>query len=90
MNKVTKWEDISFRISSNYRKKVLMELKNPKTPSQLSCASSINKTHISRALKELTSKKLINCLTPNSKKGRLYVISDYGLKVLEKVLETYK
>ena len=86
MNKVTNWDDISFVISSNYRRKILEELKNPKTPSQLSNTLSINKTHISRALAELIDKKLINCLTPNHRKGRLYVISDYGIEVLEKSL----
>ena len=86
MEKVTIWDDVSFIISSDYRKKVLQELNNPKTPSNLSLSLNINKTHISRALGELSNKNLVKCLTPASKKGRLYIISEYGEKVLKKVI----
>ena len=85
MEKVTKWEDVSFIISSSYRKKVLNGLTQPNTPSKLSKELKINKTHISRALSELESKKMIKCLTPNIKKGKIYVLADYGKTVLEQV-----
>ena len=85
MKKVTNWEDISFIISSDYRRKVLQELGSPKTPSNLSHALEINKTHISRALKELVDKRLVDCLTPNSRKGRLYVISARGKEILKEL-----
>jgi len=84
MKEVTKWDDISFIISSSYRHKVLKGLNEPKTPSKLSKELGINKTHISRALSELESKNMIKCLTPEVKKGRIYVATDYGREVLEK------
>ena len=87
MNEATKWNNISFILSSNYRKKVLQNLETPKMPSKLSKILDINKTHISRALKELESKKMIKCLTPNSNKGKLYVISDYGEDILKEVIK---
>lgn len=83
MQKVTKWENISFIISSNYRKKILNSLQNPKTPSTISKEIKINKTHVSRGIKELISKKLIKCLTPKVKKGKIFVITDYGKYILE-------
>jgi len=86
MKKVTKWEDSSFVISSTYRKKVLKRLENPTTPSKLSKELEINKTHISRTLSELESKQLIKCLTPDSKKGRIYKITEYGKEILEKTI----
>ncbi len=85
MKKVTKWNDVSFIISSSYRTKILESLNIPKTPSKLSKELVINKTHISRALSELEGKKMIKCLSPESKKGRIYQITDYGKRVLEKV-----
>jgi len=85
MNKATNWEDVSFVISSSYRKKVLGALEKPKTPSILSKELNINKTHISRALSELEAKKIVKCLTPESAKGRLYLITNYGKKILSKV-----
>ena len=84
MKEVTKWDDVSFIISSSYRHKVLKGLNEPKTPSKLSKELEINKTHISRALSELESKKMIKCLTPEAKKGKIYVSTDYGKELLEK------
>jgi len=85
MNHTTKWEDISFIISSGYREKVLKILDNPKTPSKISKELDINKTHISKTLKELKLKKLIKCLTPNSNKGKLYNISNHGKEILKEI-----
>lgn len=85
MNKETKWEDVSFVISSNYRKKVLSSLETPKTPTQLSKEVNINKTHISRALSELEERKMVQCLTPKSKKGKLYVITKAGKEALKEI-----
>lgn len=84
MNKATKWEDISFIISSSY-KKVLESLEIPKTPSKISKELNINKTHISKTLKELLFKKSIICLTPKANKGKLYILSDYGKKILKEI-----
>ena len=89
MNKATKWADISFVISSSYRKRVLESLENgnPKTPSKISKELNINKTHISKTLKELLSKKIIICLTPKMNKSKLYIISNYGKEVLKESLK---
>ncbi len=85
MNKVTKWEDVSFVVSSNYRKKVLQSLENPKMPSRISKELNINKAHISKTLTELTKRKMIKCLTPNSNKGKIFVIEDYGKEILKEI-----
>lgn len=87
MDKETIWQDISYIIASEYRKKVLEKLISPKTPSKLSKEVDINIAHISRALSELESKNMAKCLTPNSNKGKLYLITDYGKKVLEQSLK---
>jgi len=84
MKEDTKWEDIGFIASSEYRKKVLKVLENHKMPSSLSRELNINKTHISRTLKELSNRKMIECKTPNIRKGKIYVITDYGKNVLKK------
>ncbi len=82
MKEETNWEDISFIVSSSYRERILKSLDKPKTPSSLSRELKINKAHISRALSELENKKMIECLTPKAKKGRIYSITEYGKKVL--------
>jgi len=85
MNEVIKWEDVSYVLSSNYRKKILEIFDTPKTPSKLSKESNINKTHVSRALVELEKKKMIKCLTPNVAKGKIFSITEYGKQILKEV-----
>jgi len=87
MNKETIWQDVSYIISSEYRKKVLSVLENPKIPSKISKELNINIAHISRALSELESRKLVECLTPDSNKGKLYVITRHGKEVINKTKE---
>ena len=82
MEEVTKWEDVSFVISSSYRIRILKSLSTPKTPSKLSSELDINKTHISRALSELEERNMIECLTPSSRKGKIYKISILGKEIL--------
>ena len=87
MNKETIWQDVSFIISSEYRKKVLEKVETPKMPSQISKDIDINIAHVSRALTELESKKLVVCLTPESNKGKIYSITEYGKRVLSRSKE---
>ncbi|HRZ85640.1 MAG TPA: helix-turn-helix domain-containing protein [Candidatus Paceibacterota bacterium] len=85
MNQVIKWQDVSFVISSDYRKRILDNIQSPKTPSKLSKELNINIAHISRTLSELESSKLIECLTPKANKGKLYIITNYGKQILSEI-----
>ena len=82
MKKVNKWNKIGFLISSAYRIKVLRGLDIPKTPTKISEELGVNLAHVSRALKELKSKKMVRCLNPDSIKGRLYISSKHGKETL--------
>ena len=66
------WEKLAFIRASKYRKQILDALSEPKTPTELAQITGQNISHISRTLKELRSKRLVKCLTPNLRKGRLY------------------
>ena len=81
------WNDIGFIVRSKHRQRILKLLENPKTPSKISKELNINKTHISKTLKELLSKKTIICLTPKANKGKLYIISNYGKEILRESLK---
>jgi predicted transcriptional regulator len=85
MKEATKWEDMGFVASSDYRKKVLTLLEIPKMPSSLSKELGINKTHISRTLNELSKKKIIECKNPDTAKGKIYVITAYGKNILKEI-----
>lgn len=80
------WRDFSFVASSRYREKVLRSLAaRPRLPSQIAEDTSLRIGHVSRALRELSGRDLVECLTPEARaRGRLYAITQPGLS-----LDTY-
>ena len=82
---VNKWELAGKVNASSYRIKILSSLsESPKTPTQLSKELDIKMSHISRTLTELVDLKLIESLTPEIRKSKLYQISKLGKEILEK------
>jgi DNA-binding transcriptional ArsR family regulator len=81
------WDDLSFVISSQYRKAVLRRLADgPATPSQIATDTDMGIAHISRALQRLREKELVELLVSDDrKKGRLYGLTDYGREVWNKM-----
>ena len=77
------WNAIGFVISSNYRVTVLRRLnEGPATPSQIANDEDIAITHVSRALRELGERDLVELLVPeNRRKGRVYGITEKGERI---------
>lgn len=77
------WDEIGFVISSRYRVAVLRRLADgPATPSQLASDSGLAIAHISRALRGLRERDIVELLVPEDrKKGRVYGITDRGEEV---------
>jgi len=74
---------LGFIKSSTYRLRVLIKLKNGfATPSDISSDFEVTLPQISRTLSELENVDLIVCTTPNRSKGRIYRITEKGLKIL--------
>ena len=74
---------LGFLKSSTYRIKVLKKLKiGFATPSDISSDFGVELSQISRTLSELEKIDLIMCTTPQRSKGRIYRISEKGLKIL--------
>jgi predicted transcriptional regulator len=81
------WKLCSYVIRGKNRKRVFLALETPKTPTQLSDDLNIHLPHVSRALGELESKKLVECLAPGEKVGRIYRLSVEGKRVLRAAKE---
>jgi len=81
------WNAIGFVISSNYRVTVLRRLnEGPATPSQIASDEDIAITHVSRALRELGERDLVELLVPeNRRKGRVYGITEKGEGIWEEM-----
>ena len=77
---------IGFILGSDYRHKVLAELKKGfKTPKLISKDTGIQINHVSNVLKELSDKGLISCKTPELRKGRIYQITNKGEDILSRI-----
>jgi len=81
------WKLCSYVIRGKNRRRVFLALESPKTPTQLSKELKIHLPHVSRSLNELESRKLVECLTPAEKVGRIYRLSGEGRRVLKMVKE---
>ncbi|MCI4347862.1 MAG: MarR family winged helix-turn-helix transcriptional regulator [Thermoplasmata archaeon] len=82
------WADFSFVVSSGYRERVLSALaEKPKLPTQLAHETRVRIFHVSRALRELASRRLVVCLTPELRgRGRLYGLTEEGSHLLKQIL----
>lgn len=82
------WSDFSYVVSSRYREQVFAELgARPKLPRELAAATSLRLGHVSRALKELSDRRLVACLTPELQaRGRLYGLTPQGAALLNQLV----
>jgi DNA-binding MarR family transcriptional regulator len=80
------WENYGFVIASKIRRSIIVSLKKrPMMPSELADELGIDKSQITRVLKELQNKGLIYCLTPKHRKGRIYSLTENGTKIIKKL-----
>lgn len=76
------WEEIGYIMASKYRKNVVEKLsKKNYMPSILAKEINIQLSHISRALKELKDKNIVECLNKESRKGKIYSLTELGKKL---------
>lgn len=79
---VINWELKGYINSSKYRLRIIQALvKEPKTPKQLEDELNIKISHISRALKELSDKGIVECLTPALHKHKYYGLTLIGKRI---------
>jgi len=80
------WNKFGFVRASKYRTAIVGCLSaGPKVPSQISTETKLFKTHVSTVLKELVVEKIIQCLTPDLRRGRVYGLTAEG-KLIAKEL----
>lgn len=82
---MVRWDLVSFVRRSKQRRKLLEALDGPTTPSQLAKKTGLYLTHVSRALRELTTKGLVECLTPDERVEKYYRITKNGVEILRTI-----
>ena len=79
-------DKVRFVNKSSYRIKVLKSINDDvKMPKEIAEDSGILPNHISNVLRQLKEKDIVECLNPEVRKGRLYRLSETGLKVLNEL-----
>ncbi len=79
-------DKINYVNKSTYRTKVLKSLDTDvKMPREIAADCDILPNHISNVLRQLKEKDIVECINPEVKKGRLYRLSEDGLKVLKEL-----
>lgn len=81
------WDLISFAKASTRRLCLESLSLSPSTPGDIAKSSGNHLSHISRAMRELAQKGLVECHTPNLSKNRIYAITPKGKDVLEQLRE---
>lgn len=77
-------EEYSWVVASEYRESILLTLKGkPKTPKQITEKTDYYLSHVSNTLSDLQDHGLVECLTPDRRKGRLYALTDAGEEMVE-------
>lgn len=78
------WDDAGYVMASKYRRVIMEKLsKKNYLPSSLAKETKYRFSHISRALKELEIRRLVKCLNVNSKKGKIYMLTELGVEILK-------
>lgn len=81
------WDAIGYVISSKYRVAVLRNLSSgPATPTTIADESGLGITHISRALRRLEERDVVELIVPeDQQKGRLYALTESGEEAWEEI-----
>ena len=80
------WILFSSVIASPHKTSIVKLLRErPLTPTQIQKETKLNLSHISRLLKGLKEKGIVECLNPNQRKGKLYCLTEHGLWICNKL-----
>ena len=78
-------DTISLIKSSEYRHKIIKAIGNEVlTPSEIAKKVDLRLNHVSMVLTELKEKKVVKCLNEETKKGRLYELTELGKNAIAK------
>lgn len=80
------WDSYGHIMASEYREKILLSLyEKPKTPKQLQEELGYHLSHVSNTLTDLSEYGLVECLTEDRKRGRVYDLTEKGIKMTEQI-----
>lgn len=80
------WEKIGLVKASQHRQSILRILANGSaTPKEIAVGLRIHFSQVTRSLREMQERNIVQCLTPKLRKGRIYAITKEGKEILKKI-----
>jgi len=77
------WEDVGILKASSSRIRILrILLDRSMTPKEIAQQSKMHLSQVSRGLREMEGRNMVKCMTPNLRRGRIYMITDKGREAL--------
>ena len=78
------WDDYATVMASDYRQRVLKQMDDPITPTELSGALDLKISHVSRTLSKLREMGFVDLLvSEDTQKGRYYGRTDAGERLTD-------
>ena len=83
-------EDISWIKRGKQRREIIVHIDDNETPTEIANKSKYSLNHTSRILNELKRNGFVKLLNPKEKTGRLYVLTEKGRVIRDRLRETHK
>lgn len=86
MKKRLNIEDYAWVLRGKQKRKVITTLdEEPKMPSEVKEEANLSLNNVSDILRLFAERKLAKCLNPQAKTGRLYVLTEKGKVIKDKI-----
>jgi predicted transcriptional regulator len=86
MEKRLNIEDYAWVLRGKQKRKIISTLdEEPKMPSEVKEETNLSLNNVSDILRLFAEKKLAKCLNPEAKTGRLYVLTEKGKIIRDKI-----
>lgn len=76
-------EDYYWVVRGSQKKKIIKAMSKPRIPTEIKEETKISLNNVSDVLREFKKKKLVKCLNPGEKTGRLYKLTPKGMRIRE-------
>ena len=76
-------EDYVWIVRGKQRRKIIRVLNKPKIPTQIKEETKLSLNNVSDVLREFRKKKIARCLNSKEKTGRLYKLTQKGMRIKE-------
>lgn len=78
-------DDYYWIVRGKQRKKIIKSMEKPKIPTEIKQNTKISLNNVSDVLREFKKKKIVKCLNPKEKTGRLYKLTPKGMRIREMI-----